>query len=176
MKEMIKRMAVVLVVAGAVALILGSCASLGGGGSAVLDRVFIGNSSSETGHSLKVERAENGVNIENWRHAIDGGYFQFTMKTSGKTNIAVRVRYWAHEVGERSFHIIVDDQTIATENVVGRFRNEKVPQEFYEINYPVPAELVQGKDSIVVKFQGIDEYQTAGGVYGLSLVDLSGEK
>jgi len=157
----------------AITIILGSCASMGGGGSgSLLDRVFIGNSSSESSHAMKVDRSENGVNIENWRHAIDGGYFQYTMKTGGKTNVAVRVRYWAHEAGERTFNIIVENKTIATENVVGKFRNEKIPQEFYEVDYPVPAELVTGKDSVVVKFQGIDEYQYAGGVYGLSLVNL----
>jgi uncharacterized protein len=171
MKGAVKRTIVVLVLAGAAALIPGSCESLGGGSGTVLDRVFIGNASSESSHSMKVDRSDNGVNIENWRHASDGGYFQYTMKTGGNTNLAVRVRYWAHEAGERSFYIIVENQTIATENVVGKFRNEKTPQEFYNIDYPIPAALVQGKESIVVKFQGIDEYQIAGGVYGLSLVN-----
>ena len=172
MKKILKRTAGVLVLTFAIALILGSCASMGGGSGGVLDKVFIGNASSESGHAMKVDRSENGVNIENWRHALDGGYFQFTMKTGGKTNVAVRVRYWAHEQGERSFNIIVNDTVIATDNVVGKFRKEKVPQEFYEVDYPVPAELVTGKDSIIVKFQGTDEYQIAGGVYGLSLVNL----
>jgi hypothetical protein len=171
MKNMVKGTANVAL-AVVVVLIIGSCASLGGGSGVVLDRVYIGNASSESAHSMQVDRSENGMNIENWRHAVDGGYFQYTMKTGGKTNIAVRVRYWAHEVGERSFNIIVDDQVIATDNVVGKFRNETTPQEFYDIDYPIPAELAEGKDAVVVKFQGIDEYQTAGGVYGLSLVNL----
>jgi hypothetical protein len=59
---------------------------------------------------------------------------------------------------------------IATENVVGKFNSEEVKKEFYDVQYPIPAELVQGKDAITVKFLGVDEYQTAGGVYGLSLV------
>jgi len=171
MKNTIKGAATVLALA-VIVLVIGSCASLGGGSGAVLDRVYIGNSSSESAHSMQVDRSENGTNIENWRHAVDGGYFSYAMKTGGNTNIAVRVRYWAHEAGERSFNIIVDDQVIATDNVVGKFRNESTPQEFWDIDYPVPAELAEGKDTIVVKFQGIDEYQTAGGVYGLSLIKL----
>ena len=171
MRKTVKLAAAIFALA-AVVLIIGSCASMGAGSGAVLDRVYIGNSSSESAHSLQVDRSESGLNIENWRHALDGGYFQYTMKTGGNTNIAVRVRYWANEVGERSFNIIVDDQIIATENVVGKFRNETRPQDFYDVDYPVPAELAEGKESIVVKFQGIDEYQIAGGVYGLSLVNL----
>lgn len=162
----------VLATACVIALLLASCASFGGNTGSLLDRVYIGNSSSENSHAMKIERSENGVNIENWRHAIDGGYFQYTMKTGGKTNVAVQVRFWAHEAGERSFNILVDDQIIATENVVGKFRNEQVRQEFYNVDYPVPSELVDGKESIVVKFQGVDEYQVAGGVYGLSLINL----
>jgi hypothetical protein len=169
MKNMVAKTMAVLMAAGAAAF--GGCASLGGGG-AQIDRVFVGNQVSENAHAMKVESSETGVNIENWRHAIDGGYFQYTMKTGGNANIAVRVHYWAHEAGERTFNIIVDDTVIATENVVGKFRNEKNPQEFYDVDYPVPPELVQGKNSVVVRFQGVDEYQIAGGVYGLTLVKL----
>jgi hypothetical protein len=145
------------------------CATMGGGGSSI-DKVFIGNQVSENAHKMDARDSENGVNIENWRHAIDGGYFQFTLKTGGNTNLALEVRYWAHETGERSFTISVDDTVIATENVVGKFNREEVKKEFYDVQYPIPAGLVQGKDAVTVKFQGVDEYQTAGGVYGLSLV------
>jgi hypothetical protein len=155
----------------ALTLAAAGCATMGGGGSAV-DKVFIGNQVSENAHQMEALDTENGVNIENRRHAIDGGYFQFTLKTGGNTNLALEVRYWAHEVGERSFTISVDDTEIATENVVGKFNREEVKKEFYDVQYPIPAGLVQGKDAITVKFQGVDEYQTAGGVYGLSLVKV----
>jgi len=161
------------VLAAVITLAMTGCAGLGSSGGTELDRVYIGNQGSESSHQMIVDRSENGVNIENWRHAVDGGYFQYTMKTGGNTNVAVKVRFWAYEVGERTFNIIVEDQKIAEENVVGRFSGESVRQDFYELIYPIPAEILEGKSSIKVKFQGIDEYQIAGGVYGLSLVTIA---
>jgi hypothetical protein len=166
-----KKIGMILALAGAFALAVSGCGTMSGD-SVVLDKVYIGNQVSENAHMMKVENSETGVNIENWRHAIDAGWFQYSMKTGGNENLAVRVRYWAYEAGERTFNIIVEDQVIATENVVGKFKDEQAPKDFYDIDYPVPAELARGKESILVKFQGADEYQIAGGVYGLSLVNL----
>jgi hypothetical protein len=154
--------------------LVSGCASLGGG-SKVVDKVYIGNQVSENGHKMKSDGSETGVNIENWRHALDGGYFEYTLKTGGYEDLALSVRYWSHEGGERSFHILIEDQIIATENVTGKFNNEENQKEFYDIEYPIPAELVQGKEFIRAKFQGTDEYQIAGGVYGLSLVKTGGD-
>jgi hypothetical protein len=170
MKEMLKKELVSIVSAFVIVLMVSGCAGLPGGSSNVIDKVYIGNPASENSHKMQVDASENGVNIENWRHAIDGGYFQYQMKTGGSENINLSVRYWSHEVGERTFNIYVEDEIIATENVVGKFNKEEIKKEFYDVEYPIPPDLVRGKEFVIVKFQGVDEYNMAGGVYGLSLL------
>jgi hypothetical protein len=147
------------------------CAGLPGGNSRIIDRVYIGNPASESSHKMQIDASETGVNIENWRHAIDGGYFQYTLKTGGNENLSLQVRYWSYEIGERSFNIYTEDTVIATENVVGKFNNVEVQRDFHDVEYPIPAELVRGKETITVKFQGVDEYNMAGGIYGISLLN-----
>ena len=67
--------------------------------------------------------------------------------------------YWGSD-GGRTFDILVDGRKIATEQLKG----EK-PDAFFDREYPLPADLLQGKTKVTVKFQPVGNSQ-AGGVFG----------
>jgi hypothetical protein len=115
---------------------------------------------------MESERSNSGVNYGvAWRDASDGGFFTYRMKPSGKSELALRVRYWGNEGGKRAFSIFIDDTLLTDENVGGKWNKE----EFVDVEYPIPASMIDGKEFIKVKFQS-NKGNTAGGVYNLRLV------
>jgi len=60
----------------------------------------------------------------------------------------------------RTFDILVDGQKIATQTL-----NANKPNEFFDEEYKIPAELTRGKDKVTVKFQA-QPGGVAGGVFG----------
>jgi hypothetical protein len=76
------------------------------------------------------------------------------------------VRYWGNESGSRSFYIQIDGTTIATENVVGKWNKN----EFVNIEYPIPNNLTEGKDTITVKFQALNTNNIVGGLFYVRLL------
>ena len=66
--------------------------------------------------------------------------------------------------GERSFRIEVDGTAIAEVTL-----NDTGKNEVYEVEYPIPADLLENKDKIKIRFQA-NPRQTAGGVFGCRLV------
>ena len=72
--------------------------------------------------------------------------------------------YWGGEGNPRQFDILVDGQTIASQHL----HNDR-PDEFFEVEYPVPTELTRGKSLATVRFQA-GPHGTAGGVFDLRVV------
>jgi hypothetical protein len=70
--------------------------------------------------------------------------------------------YWGDDHRGRVFDIQVEGKTIATQNL-GAFKQSK----YYEISYPVPAELVRGKGSVTVKFVARSALNGVGPVSGV---------
>ena len=70
--------------------------------------------------------------------------------------------YWGDDHRGRIFDIQVDGQTIATQNL-GSFKQSK----FYEISYPVPQELVRGKQTVTVRFAARSPQNGVGPVSGV---------
>nr|WP_303434856.1 glycoside hydrolase family 127 protein [uncultured Duncaniella sp.] len=131
-----------------------------------VDAVNTGEQQPEADHFMESERSNSGVNYGvAWRDASDGGFFTYRMKPSGKSELALRVRYWGNEGGKRAFSIFIDDTLLTDENVGGKWNKE----EFVDVEYPIPASMIDGKEFIKVKFQS-NKGNTAGGVYNLRLV------
>jgi len=86
---------------------------------------------------------------EFWRDARDGGYFSYLLNTRNELNLFLMVRYWGNELGYRTFDILIDDEKLVTENLIGKWN----VSEFRNVEYPVPNSMVEGKDNIRVKFQ-----------------------
>ena len=68
--------------------------------------------------------------------------------------------YWGSDSGGRIFDILVDDQKIATEELLG-----KAPGKFYDVTYAIPTKLTKQRSKVTVKLQAHPR-NTAGGLFG----------
>lgn len=124
-----------------------------------------GEMQPERDHNFQGEKTETGAhNDRKWRHATDGGWFSFTLKTLAGAPQKLYLTYWGSDRGGRVFDILVDGRKIATQ----RLENNR-PEKFYEEAYPVPTELTAGKQTITVRIQAHPSHM-AGGLYGARLV------
>lgn len=126
-----------------------------------VDQVEIGNAEAEKKHNLKEEgRVQSGTHAgKAWRHARDGGSFSYDMKVLPDAPMTLVCTYWGSDK-RRTFDILVDGKKVATQTV-----NNNKPNEFFEVEYKIPAELTQKKDKVTVKFQA-QPSGVAGGVFG----------
>ena len=131
-----------------------------------VDIVSSGEQQPESDHAMKTQDSHRGVHAgEAWRDARNGGYFEYTLTTKGNENLSLMVRYWGAESGSRSFDILVDGQTIATEDIVGKWKKDL----FCNVEYNIPATLLKSKDKITVRFQSKSD-TTAGGIFAVRLL------
>lgn len=129
------------------------------------DYLAIGEMQPERDHQLKGERTESGeFNGRKWRHATDGGWFSFVLKTAGDTPQELMLTYWGSDRGNRVFTVQVEGVTLATQTL----ENNR-PEVFFDQSYPLPPELLAGKKSITVRLQALPG-KWAGGLYGARLL------
>jgi hypothetical protein len=132
-----------------------------------IDKVAPGEQQPEVDHKLLSLNSYTG-NYQNefWRDARSGGFISYSLLTKKKSGLSLMVRYWGNESGSRNFNIFVDDSLIVTENVVGKWNKN----EFVNIEYQIPDKFTSGKDTIRVKFQGVNTAQTVGGLFYVRLL------
>jgi len=131
-----------------------------------VDAVNAGEQQPEVDHSIQQQNSESGVHQdEAWRHAWSGGYFQYEMKTNGLKDLSLMVRYWGNDSGNRTFDILIDGQLLVTENITGMWNRN----EFVNVEYKIPAEMLESKERIVVRFAP-ELGNIAGGVYEVRLL------
>ncbi len=115
-----------------------------------VDKVQPGEQQPETDHKMETDRSNTGnTNDVFWRDARDGHFFSYLMQTGGQTNLQLQLKYWG--VGEwktHEFDIFIDDQLVKSVNNTGKYRISEFKYEAYDI----PAELLQGKTQVRVKF------------------------
>ncbi len=132
-----------------------------------VDKVQPGEQQPEVDHAMKSEKSNKGVFLDrHWRDARNGGYFSYEIATQKMKNLALRVKYWGNESGDRSFDILIDDQLLATEDIGSRWRENQ----FKVVIYEIPKNLLKNKEKIEVKFQS-QENGYAGGVFDLRLLE-----
>jgi len=125
-----------------------------------VDRIIIGVRQSEGQHNMQGENTATGdFNTRRWRHAGEGGWFSYKMKVLPDTPLDLLVAYWGSDAGGREFDILVDGTKVATQ----KLENNK-PDQFFDVVYPLPAELTKGKENVTVRFQA-HENRTAGGIF-----------
>jgi DUF1680 family protein len=131
-----------------------------------VDAVAPGEQQPEVDHLMDAVNSYTGFHQEEgWRDARSGGYFSYNMETKGLTELYLMVRYWGNETGSRTFDILIDDVLLVTENVSGKWKKN----EFVNVEYPIPANLTEGKTSFTVKFQPQNNH-VAGGVFHVRLL------
>lgn len=133
-----------------------------------VDQVKPGEQQPETDHLMQTEKSgSNYFREESFREASDGGFFSYDLLTGNEADLLLRVRYWGDEKGKREFDILIDNQLLLTENLVGKW-NKK---EFVEIKYPIPPSMLKGKKSIRIRFQAkTGKDNRAGAVYHIRLM------
>jgi hypothetical protein len=129
------------------------------------DRVQIGDPRSEREHGLKGEHTNSGPHLgRHWRDANRGGWFSYELKLPAQGAAVLQCRYWGDDTGNREFDILVDGKKLATEKL-----DRNRPGEFYDQQYPMPAELTAEKEKVEVRFQA-HPGNMAGGVFDLRIL------
>lgn len=133
--------------------------------ASTVDAVEIGDGESESSHVLAGERTETGAGgVERWRHATAGGWFGYRLKVLPDKTATLCCTYWGGDAPPRRFDVLVDGTRIATQEL-----DRNRPGEFFDVEYPIPAQLTQGKRHVSVRFQA-HTGNIAGGVFGLRLL------
>ena len=133
-----------------------------------LDSVAPGEQQPETDHGLLSERSNTGVTRDvHYRDAARGGWFSYDMATGGVTEgVTLYVKYWGvAEWATRRFDILVDDEPLLSIDNTGKWMQSQFKSEEYKI----PASMLEGKESVRVKFVA-GTGATVGGIYDLRLL------
>ena len=132
-----------------------------------LDKVQPGEQQPETDHKMETDRSETGnTNDVFWRDARDGHYFSYLMQTGGCTDVQLQLTFWG--VGEwksHEFDIYIDNQLLASINNTGKYRVSEFKYETYDI----PAEMLEDKTQVRVKFVA-RRGKMIGEIYGVRLL------
>ena len=125
-----------------------------------VDEFRPGEQQSEVDHQLLSDNSRTGdAQDRHWRDAA-GGWFSFVLKVDPSAAMELACTYWGGEVGARTFDILVNDAVVGTQTL-----NSQHPGQFFDVVYPIPAALMQGKQAVTVKFQA-KPANIAGGLFG----------
>jgi DUF1680 family protein len=129
------------------------------------DEVQIGDRRSESAHSLKGERTQAGSHQGRfWRHAKDGGWFSYRLGVLPDQPMTLRLTYWGSDAGKRTFDILVDGRQVGTQTL-----NRNRPEDFFEVDYPLPEEWTRNKQEVTVTFRA-HPGNFAGGIFGCAML------
>ena len=125
----------------------------------VIDSLPVGNDQYEFSHNLKSENSTSG-NYKGlmFRDATSEGWFSYDMKVDNTATNYLKVKYYSGDVG-RKFKIFVDDMLLADVTL-----QNPNPNNFYDIYYEIPQNMIGEKSVITVKFKA-EKDSFAGGIF-----------
>jgi DUF1680 family protein len=127
-----------------------------------IDRLRLGEMQPERDHAFTGEGLTAGEGHgRKWRATSEGGWFSFVMKVDSTAGNTLLCSYWGDDHRGRSFDIQIDGQTIATQNLVALKQSK-----FYVFSYPLPDQLVKGKQTVTVKLVSHNARTAVGPVSG----------
>src|SRR5690606_6445751 len=133
-----------------------------------VDYLRVGEMQPERDHNFTGENLEYGEShTRKFRVANNGGHFSFTMKVVPGFSYNLIATYWGMDNRGRNFDIIVEGETIASEDL-----NKYKQSKFYDISYRIPSKVIEGKNTINITFKAKSHNQ-AGPVYGIRVVKES---
>ncbi|HKW30719.1 MAG TPA: beta-L-arabinofuranosidase domain-containing protein [Verrucomicrobiae bacterium] len=121
---------------------------------------------------MQMERDFNEQGEQSWPDRIMGrparrgrDWFSFDLPVDPAHPLALVVTYYSDEWRPRTFDILVDGQRVGEQTV------EKGATEphFFDAEYTIPANLVQGKQKVTVRFQATQGNEIAA-VFGLRVI------
>lgn len=125
----------------------------------VIDSLPVANDQYEFSHNLQGSKTGTGMHLgRNYRHADPGGFFSYDMAVEQGVQNYLCVKYFSGDAG-RKFTVLADDQVLASvmlENVD--------PGKFYDVYYPIPAALTEGRSQLRITFKA-DQGFYAGGIF-----------
>ena len=130
-----------------------------------LANINCGTISSERSFDYKASSSNTGThNGETWRDCNNNGYILYKIPSQTVDSVSLKIRYWGNESGQRNFDILVNDEIIANEDVVGKWNVSS----FQNVEYAVPSKLLKDKTTTEVKIASkANNY--AGGLFRLWL-------
>lgn len=136
------------------------------------DKLLIGDSSSEKSHQLEaltLNRGEAGG--KRWID-INNGWLSFNLKTDAVKNMYIKFRYWGSDSSDeqhvRLFDICVFDESAGKYAAISTQSLEKqAPGEWYDVLYPIPARLTNGKQQVNIRVDAKGFYGKPGKAGGL---------
>lgn len=128
-----------------------------------IDQVAPGQQQPESDHFFKGEGIDAGVNAgRHWRHATK--WFSYELKDPKGEAKLLRLTFARADAGRR-FDVEVNGVVVAEVALAG-----DAAEEFYSVDYPLPASVVQAKPAtLVLRFVARPD-SVAGGLYGLRLL------
>ena len=99
------------------------------------------------------------------RRATD--WFSFDLPVDPSSPMVLVVTYNTDERANRRFAILADGRKIGEEAIARR--SPEAREKFFDIEYPIPADIVAGKTKVTVRFEGLEKSET-GTVYGIRIV------
>jgi hypothetical protein len=99
------------------------------------------------------------------RRAAD--WFSFDLPVDSMRPLVLVVTYNRDERANRAFEILIDGVKMAEQRIPRRSPQEK--EGFFDVEYPIPASVVNGKQKVTVRFQGAGGSETAT-VFGIRIV------
>jgi hypothetical protein len=91
-------------------------------------------------------------------------WFSFDLPADPAQTLALIVTYCADEWRKRTFDILVDGRRIGQQVI-----EQKGLPRFYDVEYPLPADLAKGKAKVTVRFQATNGNEI-GAVFGVRLI------
>ncbi|OQP47427.1 hypothetical protein A4H97_07995 [Niastella yeongjuensis] len=126
-----------------------------------VDLVRLGEMQPERDHEFTGEKINTGEeHTRKYRLAHSGGYFSFNLKVDPEKPNSLLCTYWGMDNRGRTFDILVNDVTIATEDL-NKYKSSK----FYDIVYPIPVNITKGKQQVKLTFKPA-AHNMVGPVYG----------
>jgi len=95
-------------------------------------------------------------------------WFSYEMAVDSSRPLALVVTYNSDTRRTRTFDILVDGQPVGQQTIP-----ESSESRFFDVEYPVPADLVRGKQKAVVRFQAGSGSETAP-VFGIRIIRVGG--
>jgi len=126
---------------------------------------------------MQAERDANMQGEDTWPDRLMGrpgrrgrNWFSFDLAVDPAHPMALVVTYNRDEWEARTFDILVDGRKIATQTL-----ERRGPVKFFDVEYPIPADLVKDKQKVTVKFIAAPGSEI-GAVYGLRTIRADAER
>jgi uncharacterized protein len=137
--------------------------------AATVDYVQPGEMQPETDHNFQGEET-TPVRVAEQAGRRGSKAFSFDVKVEPEHPMALVVTYRTDEAQKRSFDILVDGHQVKQETL-----DKSDPARFMDVEYPIPADLVRGKQKVTVRFQAGEGSEIAA-VFGLRVVRADAER